>query len=220
MKKIKWSYAFGEILIVILGISIAFSMNKCAEESRDNKLKKQYIESLISDLDADKKQLTELVGSMQEKLETIQPLLTQLDTNAPEKQKLIRNVMSAAIIHQFIPRKATFNTLVNSGDLKLIEDIELKKDIDNHYTKSYTQFQNANFRVENINKEYLADYFIYNDFATLKIESGKQFTFKDENLLKGIFNSTFYAVKYKILRAQESIKSCKNLIEKLKEELE
>ncbi len=39
MKKINWKYAFGEILIVIIGISIAFAMNKCATDSKNEKEK-------------------------------------------------------------------------------------------------------------------------------------------------------------------------------------
>ena len=36
MKKIDWQYTFGEILIVIIGISIAFSLNKCSENQQNN----------------------------------------------------------------------------------------------------------------------------------------------------------------------------------------
>lgn len=220
MKNVKWRYALGEILIVILGISIAFSMNKYAEEKRDKKLKNQYVESLIGDLEADKEQLVQITSSMRQKLETISPLLSKLNSDLPEKQKLIKNIMSGAIIYQFIPSKATYNTLVNSGDLKLIENIELKKEIDDHYSKQYELLKNANDRVENINKKYLADYFIYEGLSSISFNAKEAFNFKNESLLKEIYNSTFYAVKFKIGVAESTQKSCEDLIQKLKEESE
>ncbi len=57
MAKSTWKYTLREIIIVIIGISIAFSMNKCAENVKDNKLKTQYLTNLKSDVEADKIQL-------------------------------------------------------------------------------------------------------------------------------------------------------------------
>ena len=57
MAKTTWKYTLREIIIVIIGISIAFSMNKCAENAKDNNLKQQYLINLKSDVEADKIQL-------------------------------------------------------------------------------------------------------------------------------------------------------------------
>ena len=57
-------YAFGEILIVIVGITIAFSMNKCADENKDDTLKQQYLENIRKDIEVDKKNLESISQSI------------------------------------------------------------------------------------------------------------------------------------------------------------
>ena len=53
MEKTTWNYTLREIIIVIIGITIAFSMNKCADNIKDNKLKKEYLINLKNDVKAD-----------------------------------------------------------------------------------------------------------------------------------------------------------------------
>ncbi|MFP2997181.1 DUF6090 family protein [Spongiivirga sp. MCCC 1A20706] len=220
MKKIKWRYALGEILIVILGISIAFSMNKYAEEKRDKKLKNQYVESLISDLEADKTILEDNITRMNQKIDTIAPLLKQLTKDTPNKIRLTKNIIAGSIITEFRPQDVTYKTLINAGDLKLFDDLELKKSIQRHYSQTYGELRSAYERVENINAKYLADYYIYNNFMDFTLRAGVNFKFKDEKLLKGIFFSISNSIRLKLYRAEQGIKSCEALIQKLKEESE
>ena len=56
MKK-QLRYALGEIFIVIVGISIAFSLNKCAEVKKNDAQKTQYLENLKEDIKVDKQHL-------------------------------------------------------------------------------------------------------------------------------------------------------------------
>ncbi|MGG5485632.1 hypothetical protein [Gaetbulibacter sp. PBL-D1] len=67
MKK-KFTYALGEILIVIVGISIAFTMNKCSENSKSEALKQQYLENIKSDIEIDKKILNQYFNPLIKKL--------------------------------------------------------------------------------------------------------------------------------------------------------
>lgn len=41
-KKINWTYAIGEIIIVIIGITIAFSLNRWAETAENRKTKGRF----------------------------------------------------------------------------------------------------------------------------------------------------------------------------------
>lgn len=219
MKKIKWRYALGEILIVILGISIAFSMNKYAENNRDQKIINQYLESLISDLEADKAMLENNIIAMNKKIDTIAPLLKQLTKDTPNKIRLTKNIIAGSIIVEFRPQDVTYKTLTNAGDLKLFDDLELKKSIQRHYSQVYGELRSSYDRIENINAKYLADYYIYNNFMDFTLRAGTNFKFENEKLLKGIFFSISNSIRLKLYRAEQGIKSCEELIEKLKEEL-
>ena len=50
MKK-KFTYALGEIIIVIIGISLAFAMNKWGEEKSNKIQREQYLQSLKQDIE-------------------------------------------------------------------------------------------------------------------------------------------------------------------------
>lgn len=58
--KINWKNHFIELLVVIIGISIAFSLNNWKESSKDKKPEKRYLQNLLSGLERYTKQLTRL----------------------------------------------------------------------------------------------------------------------------------------------------------------
>jgi len=54
-------YAFGEIVLVVIGILIALSINNWNETKLERKIEKEYIVSLIEDLETDSTRLSYLV---------------------------------------------------------------------------------------------------------------------------------------------------------------
>lgn len=185
MKK-KFAYAFGEILIVIVGISIAFSLNKCAEDSKNKTQKEQYLFSLKQDIEEDKKQLNDNISIISQKVKTSTDILPVLNSNDPQKGEKLRQIYQLAQLTNFTPKDFTYQALVNSGDLKLIDDLELKKAIEQHYA-NYKVINDAYKRQEIINKDYLGNYFIYNTDYDL-MRQGKS-PFSDEKLLKNMMQA-------------------------------
>ncbi|MCF7559057.1 DUF6090 family protein [Sabulilitoribacter multivorans] len=213
MKKINWQYTIGEILIVIVGISIAFSMNKCAEHSKNESHKKQYLTNLINDVTSDKKALEENVLAIEKKINTTKEILPKLNTNAPDKMSIIGKVFSIVALNNFTPNDNTYQALINSGDFKLIDDFEMKTAIEKHYA-TYENMSDSYERLENIQKKYVGDYFIHNiDYDDF---SKGQFGFKDEKLLKNIILSMRGAFDLKLKATKTGIKSCDNLLTILK----
>lgn len=51
--KINWKYTFGELLIVIVGILIAFGLNNWAQGKLEARKQTVYLKSLSADLTAD-----------------------------------------------------------------------------------------------------------------------------------------------------------------------
>ncbi|MCB0398553.1 MAG: hypothetical protein KDD26_02835 [Winogradskyella sp.] len=208
MKK-KISYAFGEILIVIVGISIAFSLNKCAEDNKSKAQKKQYITSLKQDIEQDKAQLEGNINLIKEKIEIVSSLLPKLANPDPNINYDIRDIYKIAKLTDFTPKDFTYQALVNSGDLKLIDNLELKKAIERHYS-NYKAILNAYERQEIINKDYLENYFIYNTDYDLMSE-GKS-PFKDEKLLKNMMQAIRGSFMIKFDATEMGIKSCDSLL--------
>ena len=217
MKNINWRYAFGEILIVIIGISIAFSMNKCAEASKNDTLRLKYLNSIKNDLQIDKANLEtnlEEVGKKMETLQRVIPLFNEEDLN---KKMGIRQIFGIMQLTNFNPKDITYQSMINSGDFSLINDFELKTAIETHYSDYKTILKDYE-RQEIIHKEYVGDYFIHNmDYdAMRKGELG----FKDEKLLKNILQSMNGSFRIKKAASERGIKSCDSLIQLISTKLE
>ncbi len=213
MKKINWHYTLGEILIVIIGITIAFSMNRCAENAKNNEERKQYIINLKDDIEDDKKQLEENLKIIDQKIATVSEVIPIVNSDQENKLEIIGKIFSIADITSFTPKDNTYQTLINSGDFKLINDFETKKAIEEHYS-NYDLMKKDYERQENIHKEYLGPYFINNaDYDAMR--QGK-FGFSNEKLLKNILQSMLGSFTYKRKATQMGIESCDRLLQVLK----
>ena len=208
MKK-KLTYAFGEILIVIIGISLAFAMNKWGEERANKAQKEQYIDNLRQDISDDKKQLESNLEIINTKIERAQDVISILGKDVPNKNQRLRAIYDVAQLTNFKPKDYTHQTLINSGDLKLMDDLELKAIILKHYA-DYKDISKAYERQEIINKEYLGDYFIHHTDYDL-IAEGK-IPFKDEKLLKNIIQSARGSLMFKKDTTIKGIKSCDSIL--------
>ena len=209
MKKGKWAYAFGEILIVIVGISIAFSMNKCAENSKHDAQKKQYLVHLKNDIVADKSQLNINLKELDSKLNDTHQILPYLNSDSTNQMKIVRNVFNIANLSNFHAKDVTYQTLINSGDLKLIDDFDLKTAIESHYS-NYKEMKNAYIRQESIVRDYVGNYLI--NHADYDYLQKGQFPFTNEKLLKNIVQSMRGSFILKINATKKGIASCDSLI--------
>lgn len=205
-------YAFGEILIVIIGISLAFAMNKWGEDRSDKAQKEQYIINLKQDIAADKAQLEANLVEINTTIEQAQDVISILGKDVPNKNARLRGVYAVANLTNFTPKDYTHQTLVNSGDLKLMNDFELKTTIQKHYS-DYKAILKAYERQEIINKEYLGDYFIHHTDYDL-VPQGKS-PFKDEKLLKNIMQSARGSLTIKRDATIDGIKSCDSILKVL-----
>lgn len=217
MKNIKWQYALGEILIVIIGVTIAFSMNKCAEDKKDSALRVQYLENLKSDIESDKLQLQENVKKFKEKLNAIDNLIPFLGKESGLDSGAGMKLFEVSTLTEFNAKDITYSSLIHSGDMKLISDLSLKTRIEEHYSKNYGKLQQDYERLENIHKKYLADYYI-DHINYDELYRGK-FNLENKKRLKNILYSMKGAVSIKMTSTQQSIKSCDTTLTRIEEGL-
>ncbi|MFT5628522.1 MAG: hypothetical protein ACJA1H_001051, partial [Glaciecola sp.] len=157
MAKVTWKYTLREIIIVIIGISIAFSLNKCADNINDKKLRKEYLTNLKNDVEADKLQLEKNVTAINQKLKTCAEIIPVLNSNQNPDMRLMNNVFAILKYENFSPKNITYKTLINSGDLKLIDDFQLKTAIQQHYS-NYEDMADVYVRHTSLIKDYLGNY--------------------------------------------------------------
>ncbi|MGG5485633.1 hypothetical protein [Gaetbulibacter sp. PBL-D1] len=109
----------------------------------------------------------------------------------------------------FFPKDVTYQTMINSGDFKLIDDFNLKTAIENHYSNYKIMLKDYE-RLDIIHKEYLGKYMIENvDFDIMK---KGQFGYNNEKLFKNILQSVNGALMIKRRATEQGIKSCDSLL--------
>ncbi|WP_179336825.1 DUF6090 family protein [Winogradskyella ludwigii] len=209
MAKTTWKYTLREIIIVIIGISIAFSMNKCAENVKDSKLKNQYLTNLKSDIEADKIQLEKNIKAIDKKIAICEDIIPVLNSEKNQDMRLLNNIFEIVKYENFRPKSITYKTLINSGDLKLIEDFKLKTVIQQHYS-DYEEMADAYIRHTSLIKDYLGNYLV-NHADYDQIQYGKD-PFLDEIKLKNIVRALLTTFDEKKNATKFNAESCDILI--------
>ena len=131
-------YAIGEILLVVLGILIALGINNWNQERKNNSLKKSYLENLKVDLQKDIENLEELntINTSAEKegfylAEFLDNNLVEIDT-----LRLTNSIFFCGFIPNSTIISATYNDLINSNNIHLFNDVELKRYLDDYYIRN------------------------------------------------------------------------------------
>ena len=124
------AYAIGEILLVVIGILIALSINNWNEEQKSNKAEIRYINDLIKDLKNDSIMLDGIDDYLRIKSrskEKLTPVILgevdQLDSMSFYFER------QWSVTRKFTPTTITIEELKNSGNLNVIRDVALRREI-------------------------------------------------------------------------------------------
>ena len=135
-------YAIGEIILVVIGILIALSINNWNEE------RKNKIESVIV-LTNLKSELIEDLATLNTRIESLQrrkdcsDYLAQLITGNIKKTEsdssdaIAKCLMQSGYIYKFAPSFAVYNEIQNAGKLNLIKSDSIKKYLADYKSKVY-----------------------------------------------------------------------------------
>ncbi|NRD19480.1 hypothetical protein HNV08_05430 [Winogradskyella eckloniae] len=212
MSKTTWKYTLREIIIVIIGITIAFSMNKCSDNLKDNNLREEYLINLKSDIEADKIELNKNMTAISKKIAICSEIIPKLNSENGQNMQLMNNIFSILKYENFSPKNITYKTLINSGDLKLIEDFKLKTSIQQHYS-NYDELSDVYHRHTSLIKDYLGNYLVNNaDYD--QIPKGNA-PFLDEIKLKNIVRALLTTFGDKLDATKLGIESCDMLIQQI-----
>jgi hypothetical protein len=128
-KKIDWLNHFLEFIVVVIGILLAFQLNTCRGEKQENKLVEGHVENLIEETLFNKSQIkTSLEASenLLEKLDTLIKMTGDQDFNTFTAHVISMELMS--LDYMYLKRNA-YNSLVETGDIRFMEDAQLQKEI-------------------------------------------------------------------------------------------
>lgn len=151
--KIDWSSKILDLLIVIIGITIAFRLNNWNESRKTNTEIKSYIKSFYDENKENQKDLVDAIKLLKLKVKDVDSL-KQILVSKDYSDKRIRNLvasMSSEI--DFSPSTITMQNINASGKFDQIGSFELRKDI----TSTYDAYKTSN-QLESLLAKYGSQY--------------------------------------------------------------
>jgi hypothetical protein len=207
-----FKYAIGEIVLVVLGILIALSINDWNDNRKNRLDEKKYVNDLIQDLKNDDIALKRLTVFLESKLASKIKIEPFLQGNYVEIDSIeIHFARQYAGDGRFTPTNITIEELKNSGGLRIIRDDVLRRQIVSLYT-SYSNevFTEDTFDSQNGKLLDIAAAYFKNVIEPTKDEI--YIALEDNNYVNGIYANFTQTRKGAI---SDLHTQCLNLIENL-----
>lgn len=121
---------FVELVLIVLGISIALWFEGLAENMREDEMARQYMAGLHDDLQTDIQSLNFMISNNQDRLSRVGTVLKQLPgllEASPEVQAEV--IFTPSSYHFFQPANFTYLSMQESGDFRLLPDPQIKRDL-------------------------------------------------------------------------------------------
>lgn len=133
--RLNWRFLLGEFVVIVVGILIALWVDQLREAHVNAGLQVEYLESIVTDLDADLAQFDETEAWMRRGEAAAATVLALYEGSPPTENvaDLVAAVETAG--WQYFPSitRNTLEDLRSTGNLRLIRDPELRRAIADYY---------------------------------------------------------------------------------------
>jgi hypothetical protein len=184
-------YAFGEIILVVLGILIALQINNWNEDRKDRILEKEYLTRLQEDIRFDISYINYYVlDRYKRKVESIEKGKAYYQDNyvVKDTMQFLNDIGYGGVFGYAVLNltQNTYNELLSTGNLRKIENDALRTHIVNYYENTIA--------VTNASKSYVSGYIKFtNSFSAFNKKNPDYISeFDQKLLLKNIKTEEFY----------------------------
>lgn len=133
-QKIDWKNHFIGLLVVVIGITIAFMLENWRQERASSELEQKYLTSFKDDLQYDSNKLDSTITAVQDKIYLLRSVIAEMssgDISQARAEEVITDILRN---HSFVPKQATYESVKNSGGMNIISDYEVKEAIVSYYS--------------------------------------------------------------------------------------
>jgi len=227
MKKLNWRYAIGEFLIVVAGIFVAFELQTFSKSRQRHKDSVSYHKRLIADVELDIEIFERTRETSKSMLGVIINGLNALKSNdLPDSLKSDFDHM-INYYSRFEPvnmNATTYNEMVSSGKLDLIENIDLRSSL-GKYANQIAGISNlADVFIDGVEEvTFYMDQYVYTNISMDSNTPSSEYDFsamaRDQHLINSMSR---IAVKWSVVNqfAEYSLDLAKQLKNQIEEELE
>jgi Family of unknown function (DUF6090) len=211
-------YAIGEIVLVVIGILIALSINNWNEGRKDRILEREYLTRLRSDIKFDIQRIDDyILNRYDRKIESLENGKTYYQGNYIIKDTLqfLQDIGYGGVFGNVAVNlsKNTYNELISTGNLRKIKGDILRTEIINYY-ESINAFDKGS-------KDYISGYINFtNSFTGFNTNNPRYIAeFDQKLLLKRIKTEEFYRLANNELTLAHRVSSWYQFIKKSAQEL-
>ena len=141
-----WNALLLELVVVVVGIFLGLQANDWYEDFEERGLEREYIEGLLADLELEIEhwdQYRERAMTSIRDIELIEAVMEDESLAVRQPERFVAALRSFANSAQAQIARSTFDSMVGSGRLRLIEDRPLRDALTRHYRlhSSYTEVQ-------------------------------------------------------------------------------
>lgn len=177
-----FKYAIGEIILVVIGILIALSINNWNENRKNRLTESEYYCKLLVDFEIDRQNIAVLYKESEHKIEISKRLLLELNNKNKDKSYLLNNYLQGLRTNAFAPSKVTMTDIVSSGKLNLLTNDSLKNDL----LRYYGELDKLLYQLEINQSKSLERVFLYEDHLQF---GGQYFEYVEKSLGKEILKT-------------------------------
>ncbi len=136
LRQQSWLTLVLELVVVVVGIFLGLQVDSWNEARKDRVLEQEYVASLKADFQADIEELDEAIALAEYRAQLGRLLISTIDKGRVEgdPNEFIWAVFSSILLNYPSYTRATYNDLLSTGNLQLLQDANMKAAVAGYYT--------------------------------------------------------------------------------------
>ena len=219
-----FKYAFGEIILVVIGILIALQINNWNEEKKVFQYQTKMLHEIRNELIKDTLYFSEIIDKVKNVREEAGQMFRLLGESNVSNDTISKYINILPESYEFTYHKGAYESLKSTG-LDKIKNDSIRRLITDMYdftlprTEMYIKFLSEQFEKYQKSVDFVDFKFEKEDNRKIMVLKPKPNYLKDQNLIKSTFGLMSTLVKI-INRLTKEKEKCKTLLLTLNQELE
>ncbi|WP_298892361.1 DUF6090 family protein [uncultured Psychroserpens sp.] len=219
IKGINWKYAFGELLLIFLGITIAIWFNNWNETKKSNKIELKSIKEIKSAIHQDILDINENIYGFSMRVKLYNQVIEHVEKDLPMNDSLNTKLPYLLGVTTFLSNEGPYETLKSRG-LETISNDSLRLQIALYYDFEYEKIKtNEKQHYEhyiNYLKPLMIKHFDLSNYALKPIDYDTLF---DDFKFKQTINWALRTDQYMLELYKNLLKNGETLIKELDDEI-
>lgn len=152
--KIDWPNHLISFVLVVLSILMAFQLEKCADDRREDKLVEAHMDEIVAETRYNKRNLVNLIDKLKGDQLQLDTLLRLIHDEGEDVRRINGLVFKMMNVGGLYLKKNAYASFTESGDIRFVDDFEKKTDLVQLYEYyKLAEVQNQ-LLVESFNERY------------------------------------------------------------------